>query len=133
MLIICNTIELTNKIIVLNINIFNVFKIIVLSKMLFNNILKIKKYTKDNIPVDLKLFIQTQRVNVKKISYKKLMRLVAIINAVDIGIILLITNLVSNLFLKLLIAIPAIFIVLYISYTLAGKILKKKGMTLNES
>lgn len=46
MLIICNTIELTNKIIVLNINIFNVFKIIVLSKMLFNNILKIKKYTK---------------------------------------------------------------------------------------
>lgn len=94
---------------------------------------KIKKYTKDNIPVDLKLFIQTQKVDVKKISYKKLMKLVAIINAIDIGIILLITNVVSNLLLKLVVAIPAIFIVLYISYTLGGYILKKKGMTLNES
>ena len=112
---------------------FSIAVVLVLLYYKFIETRKIKKYTKDNIPVDLKLFIQTQRVNVKKISYKKLMRLFAIINAVDIGIILLITNLVSNLFLKLLIAIPAIFIVLYISYTLAGKILKKKGMTLNES
>ncbi len=94
---------------------------------------KIDKYTKDNIPVDLKLFIQTQRVDVKKISYKKLMRIVAIINAIDIGLVLLATNITSNLLLKLLVAIPVIFIVLYISYTLAGYILKKKGFVKNES
>lgn len=93
----------------------------------------IKKYTKDNIPVDLKLFIQTQKIDVKKISYKKLMRIVAVTNAIDIGIILVITNIVSNLFLKLLIALIAVFIVLYLSYTLVGKILKMKGLTLNES
>lgn len=93
----------------------------------------IEKYTKDNIPVDLKLFIQTQKVNVRKISYKKLMKLVAIINAIDIGIVLVVVSFVQNLLLKMVVAIPVIFIVLYISYTLAGKILKKKGMTLNES
>ena len=30
---------------------------------------KIKKFTKDNIPVDLKLFITSQDINIKKISY----------------------------------------------------------------
>lgn len=95
--------------------------------------IKGKKYTKKNLPVDLKLFIQTQRVDVKKISYEKTMKIVAIINAIDVGIVLLITNIVDGIVLKLLIAVPAIFVVLYISYTLAGKMLKKKGMTLNES
>lgn len=95
--------------------------------------IKGKKYTKKNLPVDLKLFIQTQKVDVKKLSYEKIMKIVAVINAIDVGIVLLITNIVDSIVLKLLIAIPAIFVVLYISYTLAGKMLKKKGMTLNES
>ena len=94
---------------------------------------KIKKYTKDNIPVDLKLFITSQKINVKKISYKKLMRIVAWMNAIDVGIILLFTNVVDNVLLKFLVSIPVIFIVLFTSYRLAGLILKKKGMTLHES
>ncbi|MDO4369176.1 MAG: hypothetical protein Q4C29_01370 [bacterium] len=93
----------------------------------------IKKYSKENIPIDLKLFIQTQRVDVKKISYKRLMKLVAITNAVDIGIILVFTNVVSKIYMKFLISVPLIFIVLFASYRLVGFILKKKGMTLNES
>ena len=94
---------------------------------------KIKKYTKDNIPVDLKLFITSQKVNLRKISYKKLMKIVAWINAIDVGIILLFTNIVDNILLKFFVAIPVIFIVLFTSYRLAGFILKKKGMTLHES
>ena len=74
-----------------------------------------------------------KKVDVKKISYKTLMRLVAVINAIDIGIILLITNITKNIFLKMVIAIPMAFIMLFISYKGAGFILKKKGMTKNES
>lgn len=94
---------------------------------------KIKKFNKDNIPVDLQLFIQTQNINVKKISYKKLMRIVAWMNAIDIAIVLLITNIVNNILLKLLIAIPAVVIIILVSYRLVGSILRKKGMTNNES
>ena len=94
---------------------------------------KIKKYTKDNIPVDLKFFITSQKINVRKISYKKLMRIVARINAVDVGIVLIVTNVVDNILLKFLIAIPVILVVLVVSYRTAGFILKKKGMTLHES
>ena len=93
----------------------------------------IKKYTKDNLPVDLKLFIQTQKINVKKISYEKLMKIVATINAIDIGIILVFTNLFNKIYIKFLFSIPLIFIILFASYRLGGFILKKKGMTLNES
>ena len=93
----------------------------------------IKRYTKKNVPVDLKLFIQMEHVDTKKISYEKLMKIVMWINAIDIGIILLLTNLVKGLLLKILIAMPLCIGMIYLSYTVAGHILKKKGMTLNES
>lgn len=112
---------------------FLIAVILVLLYYKFIELRKIKKYTKNNIPVDLKLFIQTQRVDVKKISYKKLMKIVAVTNAIDIGLVLVITNIVNSMILKFIVAIPAILIVLFLSYRLVGKVLEKKGMTLNES
>lgn len=112
---------------------FLIAVILVLLYYKFIEVRKIKKYTKDNIPVDLKLFIQTQKINVKKISYKKLMKIVAITNAIDIGLVLVVTNIVDSMILKFVVAIPVIFIVLIGSYKLVGKVLKKKGMTLDES
>lgn len=112
---------------------FLIAVVLVLLYYKFVEVRKIKKYTKDNIPVDLKLFIQTQKINVKKISYKKLMKIVAITNAIDIGLVLVITNIVESMILKFIVAIPAIFIILIGSYKLVGKILKMKGMTLDES
>ena len=112
------------------------FSISVVLVLLFYKIIegpKVDKYTKKNIPADLKVFIQTQKIDVRKIGYKKLMRIVAIVNAIDIGIIVLVTNLVSNILLKLALSIPTIFIVLYLSYNLTGNILKKKGFVKNES
>lgn len=93
----------------------------------------IKKYTKNNIPVDVKLFIYTQKVDVKKVKYKTIMRIVAITNAIDIGIVLLITNITDSFILKLLIAVPSIFGILFISYSGIGLVLKKKGLTTHES
>ena len=45
---------------------FLIAVVLVLLYYKFIELRKIKKYTKNNIPVDLKLFIQTQRVDVKK-------------------------------------------------------------------
>lgn len=112
---------------------FFVSVILVLLYYKFIETRKIKKYTKTNIPTDLKLFIYSQKIDVKKISYKKLMRIVAIINAVDIGIIVVLTTLVPGLPLKLITAIVLCFIILFISYRIAGFILKKKGLTENGS
>lgn len=94
---------------------------------------KVKKLNKNNIPTDLKLFIYMEKIDVKKIKYDKLMKIVAVVNAIDIGLVLVATNIVNNLILKFLLAIPLIFLLLFGSYKLVGSILKKKGMTLNES
>ncbi len=94
---------------------------------------KVKKLNKNNIPTDLKLFIYMEKIDVKKIKYNKLMKIVAVVNAIDIGLVLVATNIVNNIILKFLLAIPLIFLLLFGSYKLVGSILKKKGMTLNES
>ena len=108
---------------------FFISVILVLCYYKFIETKNIKKYTKTNIPTDLKLFIYTQKIDVKKIKYEKLMRIVAVINAIDIGIIVVITNITHKLLGKILIAFIATFIVLFISYKLVGLILKMKGMT----
>ena len=93
----------------------------------------IKRFTKNNIPVDVKLFIHTQKVDMKKIKYKTLMRIVAITNAIDIAIVLLITNVTDSFIVKLAIAIPSIIGILLISYWGVGRVLKMKGLTTDES
>jgi len=93
----------------------------------------IKRFTKKNTPTEMKLFINMLKIDTKKINNKKIMNIVSLINGIDIGIVLLITNIVDNFFLKLLIAIPAIFIVILISYKLVGYVFKMKGLTNDES
>ena len=72
-------------------------------------------------------------VDEKKISYDKLMRAIIWINAVTIGLALLSTNITDKIILKLLIAIPTVLILMYLSYKLLKFILKKKGMIKSES
>ena len=69
----------------------------------------------------------------KKMNYKELMRIVTTTNAINIGLVLLLTNIVDNILLKFVIAIPAMLLLLYLSYNGIGLILKKKGMTEDES
>jgi hypothetical protein len=92
----------------------------------------IKKYSKKNIPAELKLFIKTQHIDVKKINYKKLMTIVSIVNAINVGIVLLLTNLTSTYILKFIIAVPSMTLLLFMSYEIVGFVLRKKGMTKDE-
>lgn len=92
----------------------------------------IKKYSKKNIPVELKVFIKTQHIDIKKINYRKLMTIVSTVNAINVGIVLLLTNLTSSYVLKFIIAVPSMILLLFMSYEIVGFILRKKGMTKDE-
>ena len=94
---------------------------------------KYKTITKNKMPVDLKVFIKMANVDEKKVNYRKLMNVIIWFNAIDIGLALLITNITKILILKILIAIPTVLILIFISYSLLKFILKKKGMILDES
>ena len=112
---------------------FLIAVVLVLLYYKFVDLRNIKKFNKNNIPTDVKVFIKTQKVNMKKMNYKKIMRIVTTTNAINIGLVLLLTNIVDNILLKFVIAIPAMLLLLYLSYNGIGLILKKKGMTEDES
>ena len=85
------------------------------------------------MPIDLKVFTGMANVNTKKVNLNKLMNAIIWLNAIDIGLALLVTNITSKIILKILIAIPTVLILLFLTYSLLKFILKKKGMINNES
>ena len=92
-----------------------------------------KKITKKSMPVDLKVFTNMANVDHKKVNYNKLMNAIIWFNAIDIGLALLVTNITDKILLKILIAIPTVLVLLFISYSFLKMILKKKGMILDGS
>ena len=111
---------------------FVIAVILVLLYYKFIETRNIKRYNKKNMPAELKIFIKTQRIDVKKINSKTLMIIVSIVNAINVGIALLLTNLTSNYIFKLIIAVPAMILLLFMSYEMVGFILRKKGMGKDE-
>ena len=112
------------------------FLIAVILIVLYYKLFELKRYkkiTKKSMPVDLKVFTNMANVDHKKVNYNKLMNAIIWFNAIDIGLALLVTNITDKILLKILIAIPTVLVLLFISYSFLKMILKKKGMILDGS
>ncbi len=92
---------------------------------------KKKKPTKTDLNIEGRLFVNIYQVDFNKISFYKLSRDLSIINAINVGVILLITEITDVFFVKILLAFVLIFLVMFCSYKLYGIYLKKKGMIKN--
>ena len=99
----------------------------------FFELKKYKKITQKSMPVDLKVFTRMANVDLKKVNLEKLMKVIIWFNAIDIGLALLVTNITDKILLKILVAIPTVLILLFLTYSLLKFILKKKGMIKIES
>ena len=112
------------------------FILAVVLVILYYKCFELKRYkeiNEKNMPIDLKVFTGMANVNTKKVNLNKLMNAIIWLNAIDIGLALLVTNITSKILLKILIAIPTVLILLFLTYSLLKFILKKKGMINNES
>lgn len=112
------------------------FLLAVILIVLYYKLFELKRYkkiTKNNMPVDLKVVIKMANVDTKKINYNKLMNVIIWINSINIGLALLVTNISNKILIKILIAIPTVLVLLFISYSILKYVLKKKGMILDES
>ena len=74
-------------------------------------------------------------VDLSKINYKKLLKMVGLTCSIDIGLILAIVNLVpvKSVIIEILIGFLLVIPVIFISYSILTKILKKRGMIKNEN
>lgn len=89
---------------------------------------KMKKTDNKILPIEINLFVNMINPNMNKITYKKLIGNLAIINALDIAIVVLTTEITDKLILKVVIALSLSILLILGSYKLLGLYYKKKGM-----
>ncbi len=92
---------------------------------------KDEKVIKKKLPPELSLFIKLNKIDIKKISYKSILKKLSIVNGLVIAFTLLIVEITDKLMLKLLLAIPVCTVLMYVFYKLLGLYYKKKGMIRN--
>ena len=108
-----------------------------------NGKLKVKTKTKKGevielqepkIPSEIQILIVKYRLDMSKINYRGLLKLVGFICAIDIAFITTVISLIKSDNMYILLGIGAIITIptILISFALLGRLFKKKGLVLND-
>jgi hypothetical protein len=90
---------------------------------------KTKEFDKNSCPMEVTYIMKKYKLNIKKLNYHQLLKLIAIINAIIVALTCLIVALVDLLLLELLLGFFVLIPLIIISYDIVGKCYRKKGMT----
>lgn len=82
-------------------------------------------------PVEVKYLVARYQIDVKKISYLKLLVVIAFVDAFDIAIIFTVSNLVDGLLWQLGLMLILMIPIIMVSYHFIGIHYRKKGMKKN--
>lgn len=84
-------------------------------------------------PTEVEILILKYRIDLKKINFRALLKLVGLVCAIDIALIVTILVLlpIDNYLILLLVGFVLMFPVILISYKILGRFFKKKGLTKN--
>ena len=97
---------------------------------------KIKKETEDiKIPTEVEILISKYHIDLSKINYKKLLKIVCLTCSIDIGIIIGILSLINtdNMYIKLAVGAVLVIPIILISYAILGYYFKKKGLVIKNA
>ena len=90
---------------------------------------KIKDNSTSKIPAEIELLIIKYRLDMEKINYRGLLKLVGLVCSIDIAIIVtIVTWIDANIYLRLFIGFILSIPTILISYTILGKFFEKKGL-----
>lgn len=85
-----------------------------------------KKLEKFKTSVEVQFMVKKFKLNLDKMNIKLLAHLIAISNALIIGITFTIVEFFENVIIKLTVAFASLMVLILIIYSILGKILKKK-------
>ena len=102
--------------------------ILVIAYYYFFEIRNKKKKEINHLPIEALFLKRAYNLDVDKIGRSKLLWQVALVNALGMSIILLLTNLVSTYILKLVLALALAIIYSILSNYIMGTIYTKKGL-----
>ena len=77
-------------------------------------------------PIEVKLLVNKYDLDIKKIDYKKLLHIIALVSSLDIAIVVTIANLIRNYILVIIVSIMLMLVLILISYEIVGRIYRKK-------
>lgn len=92
------------------------------------------EYQEPKIPAEIQILIVKYRLDMSKINYRGLLKLVGFVCALDIAFITTMVSFVKSDNPYILLGVGALLIIptILISFALLGKLFKKKGLILND-
>lgn len=105
---------------------FIIVFVIVYLFYLFFVILRKKKLNKFRNGVEVTILEKKYKVNIEKIGIKKISHIIAIINALIIGLTFVTIEFFDNIIIKLMVAFVMLMVLIFVSYNIIGKILRKR-------
>ena len=100
-----------------------IYEIFIVSKAKKNEDKDIKKY-----PIEVKYLIAKYKLDIKKVNYKQLLQIVALVSSFDISVIVSLVMIFDSYLFQLLGALIIVVPVILVSYHFVGLFYKKKGM-----
>ena len=92
---------------------------------------KSKKNPKE--PFEVTYLVLKYKLDLKKVNYKNLLRVISIVSSFDIALVVSIIVLLKSFILEIIVGFISILVIILVSYHLIYLIYKKKGMIKNES
>lgn len=90
------------------------------------------KEEKDEIkfPTEVEILMLKYHIDLSKVNYKKVLKIVGLMCAIDIGLVMVIISLIpiENVYIKILIGGICIIPIVLIGYSIVGNYFKKKGL-----
>lgn len=95
---------------------------------------QVNDYQEPKIPSEIQILIVKYRLDMSKINYRGLLKVVGLVCAIDIAFITTIVSFVKSDNSYVLLGIGALLVLptILISFMLLGKYFKKKGLVLND-
>ena len=91
---------------------------------------KNKEVDQVKYPSEVELFLYKYKIDIKKVNFRAMLKLIALVCSIDIALIVTILSYIKvDMIWLLLIGAVLVFPVIIISFSLLGRYFKKKGLT----
>ena len=89
---------------------------------------KNKVFDPNYVPVEVNLIVMRHKIDMKKIDYPKMLRLISLVSSLDIALIVtLVFRLVNNVYLGILISLLIVVPISLIGYSMIGRYFEKNS------
>lgn len=92
---------------------------------------KSKKKPKE--PLEVTYLVNKYKLDLEKVSYKRLLNVISIVSALDIALVVSIIVLLKSFVLEMIVGFISTLVIILASYHLVYLVYKKKGMIKDES